>query len=101
MKRAIVSGILALVWTSVMPVFAEAQTTYRYNPPSGTSISGKVTDKSGTGLSGATVIAKNRDTGFVATVTADDTGAFRFSNLPEGYYSISALASGLAEPRIG
>jgi hypothetical protein len=60
------------------------------------NIVGTVLDKSGAVISGATVTAKNQDTGVASTVEANQSGDFRISNLLEGKYSIIGSAPGFA-----
>src|SRR5215831_10800423 len=58
------------------------------------SVVGTVTDSSGAALPGASVTARNADTGFTRTVTANETGAYRLDVLPIGRYSVEAALSG-------
>jgi hypothetical protein len=57
-------------------------------------IAGTVTDPSGAALPSATVTLKNNDTGATQTTTSSSTGAYRFSLLNPGNYSVSASAQG-------
>ncbi len=93
MKSVVLFGTIALFCGLTWPGSIQAQTN-------GVSITGWVMSRSGSGLAGATVIARNRSTGFVATVDADISGRFSFSDLPDGSYSVSAIASSFDEPRI-
>lgn len=58
------------------------------------AIAGNVQDSSGATVSHATVVARNRDTGYSATTTSSDTGSFRFPAMPLGPYDISVTMSG-------
>jgi hypothetical protein len=48
------------------------------------TISGRVEDATGAGLSGATVTVKSLETGATRTVTTDETGTYRVFSLPVG-----------------
>jgi len=61
------------------------------------SLFGTVSDPSGAAVSGATVTAKNVDTGFVRSTTTDAEGRYALSALPVGRYQLSAQKSGFAE----
>ncbi len=98
MNRAVLAGVAAVMCSLSLPMLAEAQTVRMMLD--GVSISGTVIGKSGAGLPNATVIAKNRDTGFVTTVNSNSSGKFSLTDLPDGFYSVSALAPGFDEPRI-
>jgi hypothetical protein len=58
------------------------------------ALTGTVTDPSGAVISGATVTATNIGTGQERTAATDATGAFKFSLLPPGNYSVKFAASG-------
>jgi hypothetical protein len=61
---------------------------------------GTVLDKSGAAVPNASVEAVNSDTGAKYNAQADDTGAYRFNNLPAGNYNISAWASNFAKTTV-
>ena len=50
-------------------------------------VTGTVTDPSGAAVPNATVTLKNNDTGAAASVTSNDTGAYRFALLNPGSYN--------------
>lgn len=56
------------------------------------SISGTVTDEKQAVIAGATVTARNVDTGFSRTGQTDSEGRFRFANLPVGAYQVTIEA---------
>ncbi len=58
------------------------------------TIVGTVTDSSGAALPGATVTARNVDTGSPRTVTSDSVGAYRLDFLPIGNYLVTVGLSG-------
>jgi hypothetical protein len=51
-------------------------------------IQGTITDPSGAGISGASVQARNMDTGLNLTTTTTDAGIYSLPNLPPGRYSV-------------
>jgi hypothetical protein len=57
-------------------------------------ITGVVTDPSGAAVPGAKVALKSLDTGATQTATTSSEGAFRFSLLKPGRYSVSVTGSG-------
>src|SRR5581483_8101092 len=58
------------------------------------TVSGVVTDPAGAVIPNATVVIQNSSTGYRRNVTTDQTGAFRFSNVPPNDYQLSVSASG-------
>ncbi|HKQ03721.1 MAG TPA: TonB-dependent receptor [Blastocatellia bacterium] len=60
------------------------------------TVAGTITDPSGAVISSATVTLENRTTGYTRTVTTDQTGAFRFDNVPPNRYSLSVSANGFS-----
>ena len=58
------------------------------------TIVGTITDSSGAALPGATVTARNVDTGFVRTVPSDSAGAYRLEFLPIGNYVVQVTLDG-------
>lgn len=58
------------------------------------SIQGTLTDKSGARVPGATVVLKNESTGFTQTVTSGQDGAYVFSPIRVGVYSVTVTAGG-------
>ena len=61
------------------------------------SISGKVVDKDGGALPGATVVVTEQSTGFTRTVVTAGTGGYTVPNLPPGTYTVAVQMSGFAE----
>src|SRR6184192_3974838 len=66
-----------------------------YQSSSGT-VSGTVTDPSGALVSGATVQIGNHVSGYTRTTKTDNSGQFRFYNVPFNPYRINATAPGFA-----
>src|SRR5216683_955885 len=61
------------------------------------AISGRVTDQTGAVVSGATVTAKNLETGAVRTATTDDSGRYVFLSLTVGAYEVQIAKQGFQE----
>ncbi len=60
-------------------------------------IRGEVTDAKDLRVAGAKIIARNLATSETREITADESGEFRFVELPAGSYEISAMAPGFQE----
>ncbi len=60
-------------------------------------LTGTVTDPSGAVVSGATVTLKSDSTGATRTTTTNSSGAYRFSLLQPGSYTVTANASGFSK----
>jgi len=85
MKRlAFVLGVLSLAFA--VPLYS--QTTNG-------GIQGSVTDASGGAVVGATVTARNMDTGLTEPTETSDAGVYFLPNLPPGRYSVTVEAKGL------
>src|ERR1700719_1564027 len=61
---------------------------------------GTVLDKTGAGVPGATVEAVNANTGVKYTTQANESGEYRFNNLPVGTYNVSASAPGFGTTNV-
>jgi hypothetical protein len=59
------------------------------------AITGVVEDPSSAVIAGATVTLHNLDNGVTQTVTTSDTGAYQFTLLPSGNYTVQATFTGL------
>ena len=59
------------------------------------TILGTVTDPSGAVVAGAMVRLQNSVTGYMQSVTADSSGAFRFNNVPQNNYRLTVDAQGV------
>src|SRR5712692_4686896 len=71
----------------VTPLFAQTDvTTVRIN--------GTVRDAEGGGLPGATVEAKNQETGLLKSTTSRSDGSYTILDLPTGRYNVTASLSG-------
>lgn len=60
-------------------------------------LTGTVTDPSGAVVSGATVTLKSDTTGATHTTTTNSSGAYRFSLLQPGSYTVAANATGFSK----
>ncbi len=85
----IVTGLLALLVIAA----ALAPSLMAQSLVSG-DLTGTVTDPSGAVVSGATVSAKSEATGATRNTTTNGNGAYRFSLLPPGNYSVTVAAQG-------
>ena len=61
------------------------------------SITGAVTDATGSVIQGGKVIATNTDTGITNSTITNANGSYAFPTLPVGHYSIRIQASGFSE----
>lgn len=61
------------------------------------SITGRVTDKTGGVISGATVTAQNVETRITSSTTTNTAGSYSFPDLSIGHYSIQIQAAGFAD----
>ena len=68
-----------------------------YGQSSTASISGVVMDERQAVVQGATVTAKNVDTGFSRTATSDSEGRYRFVNVPTGAYEVTIESANFAK----
>ena len=59
------------------------------------SIQGSVVDPDGAAVAGATVTAKNMDTGLTNSATTTGAGIYALPNLPPGRYSVTVEATGM------
>ncbi len=58
------------------------------------ALSGDVRDESGGVMAGATITARNRDTGFVRTAVSEALGSYHIPDLTPGVYDVSAAKPG-------
>src|SRR5262249_59839692 len=84
------SRVLRIVFLSTVlgcvgPAFSQSSTG---------SISGTVTDQNNAVVPGATVIGKNKLTGFLRSALTNSSGVYRLTSLPSGSYEITIEAAG-------
>lgn len=60
------------------------------------TVTGAVSDPSNAVVRGAAVTLANAISGYTQTVTTDDNGQFRFSNVPQNHYELNASSTGFA-----
>src|ERR1700722_12253871 len=84
-------AILALSLTIVVAVSAQVISA---------DLVGTVLDKTSAGVPGATVEAVNSETGVKYNTRANESGEYRFNNLPVGTYSVTASSSDFATTTI-
>ena len=63
---------------------------------SGATLSGTVTDASGSAVPNATVSVRNTATGIAREVTTDSAGFYSVPNLPPAVYEVTTSASGFS-----
>jgi carboxypeptidase family protein len=80
---SVLTGIIFMAWAP--SVFAQ-----------NAQISGLVKDQSGALIPGATVTARNVDTGLTRVAVTDGTGEYRLVSLPPGHYSVATELSGFS-----
>jgi len=85
--RALPIWIACLAFALAIPALAQTDVTT-------SRISGTVRDTDGGALPGATVEAKNVETGLTSTATSRADGFYQVINLPTGRYSVTATLSG-------
>jgi ankyrin repeat protein len=72
----------------------EAITRMIPRPETGASLSGIISDPNGAVISGATLTLTNPQTGLAFVFNTTDDGAYKFSLLKEGHYSLAVEAAG-------
>src|SRR5262245_57743172 len=90
--RALVASFSLALTVAGAPVPAFAQETVV-----GASIGGRITDPQGAVVPGATVRARRVATNVSVAVDSDQSGRFRFPNLPTGEYEVTIHHDGFAD----
>jgi hypothetical protein len=85
----------------LVAVLALTGAAFAQSESGGAQITGSVRDASGQLVPGASVTAKQSDTGLTRTVVSDNRGGFAFAAMPTGPYSLEATLQGFATGRIG
>ncbi len=83
------AAIAALLLTAV-PVLAQVDVTTG-------RVSGQVLDETGAPLPGASIEAKNKDTGLALVAVSDSRGVYRIVSVPVGTYSVTASLQGFGK----
>ncbi|HEX3556338.1 MAG TPA: TonB-dependent receptor [Thermoanaerobaculia bacterium] len=81
--------VLALMAALLLLPAAQAQS-------GGANLVGKVQDKSGKPLPGATITATQKDTGLIRSTVTESDGTFRLPSVPVGIYTVVAELNGFA-----
>src|SRR5579864_5438446 len=87
----IASGIILCLWLA----FSAGIAVRAQSINSGT-VTGTITDQSGAVVRGAQVVIQNRITGYQRAAVTDDAGSFRFTNIPQNNYQLTATAPGFS-----
>src|SRR5947209_19892493 len=87
--RALLAVCFVLAFTLFPSLAAHAQVT-------GAMLSGTVTDATGAVIPGVTISIKNRATGVVRSVMADEAGLYSAPNLQAGGYDVTATQPGFS-----
>jgi len=86
MRNRLVGFLAFLLWTTLAaPAFAQ-----------NAQIAGAVRDSSGAVIPGATITARNVETGFTRTAVTDGQGEYRLPSLPPGRYAVTTELSGFS-----
>src|SRR5687767_9922199 len=85
MRHALMAALAAILCASPATASAQQETA---------TIIGTIVDAQRASLPGATVTAKNTETGFVRTGVTDQEGRYRIAAVPPGSYEISAEMQG-------
>src|SRR5262249_38338419 len=95
MMRRIFSLWLVLVVIVTLSVpLSNAQTSAT------ATIVGRLLDPQGAVVAGATVVAKNVETGIERTTQSNAEGLYRFDSLPPGLYDLRSTAQGFAKAEV-
>ena len=86
-----VFGFHKYIWIALMA----ALPAFSQSIASGT-VSGAISDQSGAVLAGAEVELRNPNTGYDQSAKTDNSGAFRFNNVPFNTYHLTAKAQGFS-----
>ncbi len=87
--RLAVAALLVLAWGLALLPAAQAQTA-------GGNLIGRVLDKSGGALPGATVTATQKETGLSRNTVTERDGSYRLPSLPVGTYTVTVELNGYA-----
>jgi len=87
--RCAVAALLVLAWGLALLPGAQAQTT-------GGNLIGRVQDKSGGALPGATITATQKGTGLTRNTVTESDGTYRLPSLPVGMYTVTVELNGFA-----
>jgi iron complex outermembrane recepter protein len=97
MKTFVRRGYAALILSVAVLRGAAAPVTLTAQESVAASISGTVTDGSGSVVRTAAIVIKNESTKLVQRAVTDNQGRFSISNLPAGSYDLTVQATGFAD----
>src|SRR5258708_4845459 len=86
--------------TLLLILLAGAVATAAHAQSNTGSILGAVHDETGAAVPDAAIVVTNIDTSEARTIKSDGAGAFNFSNLPVGHYSITVTRDGFSAIQI-
>jgi len=89
--RKFAIALLTLVALAIVSLPLAGQTTVTGD------LTGRVVDQSGAVVSGASITLKSTDTGASQSTTTNQNGAYKFSLLQPGPYTVQASATGMSE----
>ncbi len=78
--------------SSLPLIYSKAVPTMKMSGRKSSPLTGKVTDTNGAEISGAEVVLKRQDVRFERYATTQNDGIFEFSNLENGFYTVTATA---------
>ena len=78
---------VCLLWLISIPGFGQVSA----------NLSGRITDRTGAALPGATVTANNLDTGMTRVALTNQSGQYQLLELPIGRYDVHARKAGFSE----
>ena len=95
MKSSVRFALVVLTLNGLLAITGFAQSN-------GGSLAGTITDPSGSAIANATVTATNVGTAQILRTTSSSTGAYHFSDMQLGTYTVSASAPGFKKTdRVG
>ena len=88
------AGLIAVLWVACLT--ATANSGYGQAAGAAGTIEGAVTDPDGAAVPGASATLENSVTGYKRTTTTDESGTFRFENVPQNNYQLTVAANGFS-----
>jgi hypothetical protein len=83
--------------STAVAILALAMTAFGQASATAGAINGTVTDQAGASISGASIKARNLDTGLERSATTEESGRFELPLLPLGKYEVIVNANGFGE----
>ncbi|MGH9824352.1 MAG: carboxypeptidase regulatory-like domain-containing protein, partial [Blastocatellia bacterium] len=85
---------LAVVFSTLFLPFGSGSRAAAQSVGSAGTIEGTVTDSSGAVVPGASATLESQASGYKRSTTSDESGTFRFDNIPQNNYELSVTANG-------